>query len=538
MSEVVKIVKLLSSPALEKRIAAAIVLGELKAKGPEVVAGLGKALESGIPLLQRHALEALAQIGSKKVLPQIFAVLEKADDEVRRAATKAIASVGEEALPLIKARIAECSPHERQSLDAALAELGGKDAFGTLILGLASSDSEAAQRAALAVRQQVKGADGRTKKSFMASIEKFLHDKKAERSAGAIAAAVKILGYFEDEATVPMLLAYAGDAKAHPSVRKEAIIAFRFALTKSKASAKVTDALVECASAPDGALALTALHTLGSLDLGPDGPRRIARLAGHPDFERARFVIEHLGRLGGPDACRTLVNVLTSSDKRYAELATQAIAGKEEAVPQLAKAVLETKDRDRAWTIRNVLRPMAKKVTPALRKELLAAAMDRLKDGELGWEAALDVVRDADPAGTAEALRVLAAKLRKAKNEDKAAVVLRLLAKTDHATDDDRYELAILELGKSTKDTRPASRAADEALRALSHLKKRGFDVSKALRKDRGLTIDDLYYVGFHFSEEGEPLGVELLEEVVKKAGRTKIGKMAKNKLALVEGRA
>lgn len=538
MSEVLKIVKLLSSAALEKRIAAAIVLGELKAKGPEVVAGLGQAVESDIPLLQRHALEALAEIGSKKVLPQIFAVLPKADDDVRRAATKAIASVGEEALPLIKARMAECSPVERQALDAALAELGGKDAFGTLVLGLDSSDPGAAQRAALAVRQQVKIADGRTKKSYMATIERFLHDKKAAHSAGAIAAAVKILGYFEDEATVPMLLAYAGDPKAHPSIRKEAIIAFRFALTKTKASAKVTDALVECASAPDGALAITALHTLGSLDLGPDGPKRLAKLAGHPDFERARFVIEHLGRLGGPDACRTLVNVLTSSDKRYAELATQAIAGKEEAVPQLAKAVLETKDRDRAWTIRNVLRPMAKKVTPALRKELLAVAMERLKDGELGWEAALDVVRDADPEGTAEALRALATKLRKAKNEDKAAVVLRLLAKTDRATDDDRYELAVLELGKSNKDTRPASRAADESLRALSALKRRGFDVARALRKDRAITMDDLYYVGFHFSEEGEPLGAELLEEVVKKAGRTKVGKMAKNKLALVGDRA
>ncbi len=535
MSEVLKIVKLLGSPALEKRIAAAIVLGELKAKGPEVVAGLGQALESDVPLLQRHALEALAEIGSKKVLPQIFALLEKADDDVRRAAIKAIASVGEEALPLIKARMAQCSPHERQVLSAALAELGGKDAFGTLVLGLASSDPEAAQRAALAVRQQVKDADARTKKSYMATIERFLHDKKAAHSAGAIAAAVKILGYFEDEATVPMLLDYAGDPKAHASVRKEAIIAFRFALTKTKASAKVTDALVECAGAPDGALAITALHTLGSLDLGPDGPKRLAKLAAHPDFERARFVIEHLGRLGGPDACRTLVSIVTSSDKRYAELATQAIAGKEEAVQALARAVLETKDRDRAWTIRNVLRPMAKKVTPALRKELLAVAMDRLRDGELGWEAALDVVRDADPDGTAEALRALAGKLRKGKNEDKAAVVLRLLAKTDRATDDDRYELAILELGKSNKDTRPASRAADESLRALTALRRRGFDVARALRKDRGLSMDDLYYVGFHFSEEGEPLGAELLEEVVKKAGRTKVGKMAKNKLALVD---
>jgi hypothetical protein len=42
-----------------------------------------------------------------------------------------------------------------------------------------------------------------------------------------------------------------------------------------------------------------------------------------------------------------------------------------------------------------------------------------------------------------------------------------------------------------------------------------------------------MYYVGFHFVEGRHPLGRELLSEVVKKAGRAKVGKMAKNKLAL-----
>jgi hypothetical protein len=50
--------------------------------------------------------------------------------------------------------------------------------------------------------------------------------------------------------------------------------------------------------------------------------------------------------------------------------------------------------------------------------------------------------------------------------------------------------------------------------------------------------LEHLYYVGFHFAEEGHPIGEELLGEVVKKGGRSKVAKMAKNKLALVEGAA
>jgi len=536
MSEVVKIVQLLKSEAIEKQIAAAIVLGELRAKGPGVVEGLAEVLGSGVPLLQVHALDALARVGAKKALPTIFPLLGTGADDVRRAATRAIASVGDEVVPIIKQRMATASADERRALDAALAELGGKDAFSTLIKGLASSDPEAAKAAALAVRQQVKGADGHKRRSYLAETEKFLEaQKKKDAAPSAIAAAIKILGYLEDEKTVPTLLAYATDEKQHPSVRQEAIIAFRFALQTDKPSAKVVDALVKAAEAADRTLAQTALHTLGSLQIGEDAPKRLEKLALHPDFERARFVLDLLGRMGGSEAARVLTKVLvTTADRRYAEAAAAGLNGKEDAVPALAKALLETDNPDRAWVLRNVLRPTAKKISSASKKAILEEAMARLASAGRGWEALLDVARDADPDAAAEALRVLAQKLRRASGkEERARSVYQILCKSDRATDDDRYALASLELARSNRDTRPASRAGDEGLRLLALLLRTGYDVGKALKKDRGVDLEQLYYVGFHFAELDHPVGEELLEEVVKKGGRAKVAKMAKNKLAL-----
>lgn len=534
MSEVGKIASLLKNEAIEKQIAAAIVLGELKAKGPGVVEGLADVLASGVPLLQVHALDALARIGAKKALPQIFPLLSGSNDDVRRAATRAIASVGEDVVPVIKQKMATATPDERRALDAALAELGGKDAFSALVKGLASSDAEAAKAAALAVRNQIKNADGNKRRSYLAEIERFLDgQKKKGGSPGAIAAAVKILGYLEDEKTVTTLLQYANDEKAHPSVRQEAIIAFRFALANDKPSAKVVDTLVKAAEAADRTLAQTALHTLGSLKVSDETAKRLDKLAMHPDIDRARFVLELLGRMGGPEAATTLTKVLTTTtNKSLGEAAAAGLAGKEDAVPALAKALLETKNPDRAWLLRNVLRPMAKKISPALRKQILEEAVDRLAAGERNYEAHLDIARDADPEGVTDALRDLATRLRK-KDENKARVVLSILCKSDRATDEDRYLLASLELARSNRDTRPASRAGDESLRILGNLLRHGFDVAKALRKDRQVDLEHLYYVGFHFAEEGHPLGDELLEEVVKKGGRGKIAKMAKNKLAL-----
>ncbi len=537
MTEVAKIVQLLKSEAIEKQIAAAIVLGELKAKGPGVVEGLAIVLGSGVPLLQVHALDALARVGAKKALPQIFPLLAANAEDVRRAATRAVASVGEEVVPLIKEKMAGATPDERRALDAALAELGGKDAFSALIKGLASSDAEAAKAAALAVRQQIKNADGNKRRSYLAETEKFLEvQKKKGGQAGAIAAAIKILGYLEDEKTTPTLLSYANDDKQHPSIRQEAIIAFRFALQAEKPSAKVVDVLVKAAEAQDRTLAQTALHTLGSLKIGDDTAKRLEKLALHADFDRARFVLDLLGRMGGGEAPRVLTKVLvTTSDRRYAEAAASGLQGKDDAVPALAKALLEAENPDRAWILRNVLRPTAKKISPALRKQILEAAIERLGAGERGWEAALDVARDADADAVAIALRALADKLRRGKKEERARSVYQVLCKSDRATDDDRYALASLELARSTRDTRPASRAGDESLRLLSSLLRSGYDVGRALKKDRAVDLEHLYYVGFHFAELDHPVGEELLEEVVKKGGRAKVAKMAKNKLALAE---
>jgi hypothetical protein len=245
------------------------------------------------------------------------------------------------------------------------------------------------------------------------------------------------------------------------------------------------------------------------------------------------FVLALLGKQGTQEATKALVSVMLSAEPRKAEMAARELEGKELAAGPLARALADTEDVERARLLRHVLKPLAKNIAPALRKELLDAAMDRLGSGERGWESHLDVARDADPDAVASALRALGGKLRKQGIGDKAARVLSVLCRADRATDDDRYGLASLLLAKSPKDTRHASRAGDESLTMLGSLLSRGYDVAGALKKDRTLELEHLYYVGFHFSEEGHPLGDELLTRVVDEGGRGKVAKMAKNKLAL-----
>jgi hypothetical protein len=552
MSDVDRIVGMLASDAVEKRIAAAIVLGEMRAKGAGVADALAKTLDSGIALLQRHALEALARVGAKKAVPRIVPLLGTREEDVRRAAVEAMVSVGDDVLPTIRARMSEASPEERRSIDAILAALGGKDAFHVLLDGLAASDAEAAKAAAIAVRQRVKDADARQRRSYLAEAEKFLEKQTKKGGApGPIAAGVKILGYLEDEKAIPTLLPFTKPKGNAAPVRQEALIALRFLLGKKGADArKVVGALVDAAEDSDRSLAQTALHTLAGVELPADAMKRLEKLVEHPDVERSRFVLEMLGRQPGAEPAKLLVKVLaTTKDKRRAEIAASCLVEladgqpsgqpggvpvRDEAVAPLAKALLETDDADRAWLLRNVLRPSAKKVATATRKQMIEVASKRLGAGNRNWEPMLATVRDADASAAAEAMRSLAQKLRRS-NPEKALTVLRVLCRNEGCTDEDRYALAAAELSRGPHDTRPAARAADESLRLLGALLDRGFDVATHLRKDKSLELDHLYYVGFHFSEQGHPLGEDLLRTVVEKGGRAKIAKMAKSKLALVE---
>src|SRR5437762_2278741 len=120
MNEIDRVVALLGDPSIEKRIAAAIVLGELRVKrAQEALIAL---MTSDVPVLQRHALEALARIGlPKKIVPKLFPYLASQVADVRDAARAAIASLGEEAVPLIRERIAGATPHERHALEGILA---------------------------------------------------------------------------------------------------------------------------------------------------------------------------------------------------------------------------------------------------------------------------------------------------------------------------------------------------------------------------------------------------------------------------------
>ena len=428
MNEVDRVIHLLESDSIEKRIAAAIVLGELRVRKAQD--GLLALLGSEVPVLQRHAIEALTKIGiPKKLVPRLFGFLTLHVADVREAARAAIASFGEEIVPSIRERIPHAPPDERHALETILAELGGKDAFSTLLNGLASSEAEASKQAAIGMRQHVKSAGARERRSYLAETEKFLATQsKAGAPPSVIAAAIKIMGYLEDEKSTSTLLEYASDAAQPPLVRQEALIALRFALGKDRGAdeKKVVAALLDAAEADDRTLAHTALHTLGSMALPSGMAKRVEKLSVHPDFERARFVLEMLGRQtgrGGDAGARprhVLARAQARRDRRHRArrarrrggAAGEGAARDEGRRPRVAP-------EERAPPVGEEDPERAPQAAPRSRRSIAWATGSADGRRSSTWSAT------PTPRVSPLPLRALAQKLRKAKNDDKAAAVLR-----------------------------------------------------------------------------------------------------------------
>jgi HEAT repeat protein len=524
-----KLAALLASEAAERQIAAAIVIGELGLRDPALVAGLSAMAGSGLPPLQRHAAEALGRIAPPKALAALLPLLASRDEGVRRAAAAAVSAYGDAALPALRERLGATQGDERRAVEEALARTGGKDAIATLLGGLDGADVEEARAATLAARQRIKDADARERRAYLGEVKRFLGLKKTKSSPAATVAALRVLGFLEDEGSVPLLLEQAASAKAAPEVREEALIALRFlgrggnekAGAKAAAAAAKIMGVAETAALPT---ARAAIYTLACLPLPGALAPRLAKLAAHGEAERARLATERLAQMPGPEASRALGELLLGTRERaLAEAAATALSSRPDAGAVLARALLDAEDAERVALLARLLRPHQRaldgKATRALREESVARLTAGKPPGT--WEPLISVAREADADATAEALRAAAAKLRKGKPQQ-ALAALRLLGRAPAATPDDGYAWATLELGAGRRD---------EAFTIFGQLAERGFDLASALRRDRALDAEARYQIGFHFAESRHPVGEEILSAVAEAAGRTKLGQMARAKL-------
>ena len=156
------------------------------------------------------------------------------------------------------------------------------------------------------------------------------------------------------------------------------------------------------------------------------------------------------------------------------------------------------------------------------------------------YKSFLDFVKSLDPEPLRRRIYEKAEALKKGKARDKwerIQSLIQILWDNHLITAEGRYLLAVAMIHSSPKDLAPGSRRANLGLRVLRSLVYDDHqDLVKRLTADKDLGPDEFFYLGFHFSEEGEelrPFATAMLEHVVRKFPKSKAAITARHKLDL-----
>ncbi len=509
----------------------------------EAEATLRKEIGAGPVAARRAMAQLLLRRGTR---PAIDAVLDQlADDDL-----------GEQVLQLLRTELDQAPAGKladqiEKSATARVAEVG-----------------KALARQAAPPRGKPKAEAGKAKRSGKAAgaasrgngAAEPPRDPDAAPELALLGALLRLIGYLARPATQALLLDHAGADRPRP-IRLAAIAGLRRLVahggdaardksTEAKIEATV-EAMIELAGGDDPAVAQAAVDTLRGARIPEALARRFAALAKSANPAAQKLAMERLPAGGGASAVKALVEALGGDDPTARDAAGRGLAKAPEAVVPVTRALLAATDEQVARRYAGVLRSHRGHVPAPAIDELVDRTRDDMERQAKGKATAdelvvarvlADLIADLAPARHVELLFERARRLRKAGKSVEAfgslKPLLRSRADIDGAIDDEqRFLLAVLALETVGDSLIRTARTDDPVFEQFARLAGKGFPVARRLARERDVSDEAIYALGFRLLEspaaDHEDLGAELLQGIIDERPRSKLAKAARNKLKL-----
>ncbi len=592
------IIDLLESEKVELRTAAATVLAAVGKGDKAVETALTDRLEDDDNVVRRIALEGLADFGVSGIAAKLVPLLHGDDEDLAERAAQVLAQQGAAAeatlrrevasgevaarrvmaqlllrrgtQPAVEAVLDQLPDNEfgEQALQLVRAELDhGNDKLANLVekicvaraaeankeLGRAWSK---AQKTAEAAAKEAKSAAKKKPKpgatNGHAVITDPLRDPDVQRGASELGSLLRLIGYLARPSTQSLLLKYADPEEPRP-IRLAAIAGLRriVAQSEAKGTEKVIEQLIEYANDDDLAVSQSAVDTLRGARIPDSLAKTFAGLAKSKNVMAQKLAMERMPAGGGASAVKALVEALGGEDPMARDAAARGLAKAPEAVLPLVRALIAATHEQVARRYAGVLRSHRGHISNQAIDELVESVQAYVEKHTKGKASAdeivlervlAELVADVAPAKHVELLFDRARRLRKSGKAVEAfgslKPLLRSNADLDAAIDDEqRYFLALLSLEASGEGIIRSSRADDPVFHQFARLAVSGFPVAKRLTKEKDVSDEAIYALGFRLLESkdgsNEDLGAELLQGIVEDRPRSKLAKSAKNKLKL-----
>ena len=590
------IIDLLDSERVELRTAAATVLAAVGKGDRAVEEALTSRLADTDAMVRGIALAAVADMGVAGIAAKLVPLLRGDDDALAERAAALLGQQGAAAeatlrkevasgeigarrvmaqlllrrgsTPAVEAVLDQLADPEfgEQALQLVRAELDKPDAADKLVGIIEKSASTRASEAGKALAKTWGKAQKAAEPAKTAKTAKVkgkaaavapaardpMRDPEVARGTAELGALLRLIGYLARPSTQAMLLGYTEEDQPRP-IRLAAIAGLRriVASSEAKGTEKVIEALIELAGGVDAAVAQAAVDTLRGARIPDSLAKQFAGLAKSKNAMAQKLAMERMPAGGGASAIKALVEALGGEDPMARDAAARGLAKAPEAVLPLTRALLATREEQVARRYAGVLRSHRGNVSNTAIDELVARVREHV-DLHFKGKATADqivlervlaeLVADLAPAKHVELLFERAKRLRKQGKAVEAfgslKPLLRSHADLDAAVDDDqRFFLALLSLEAAGEGLIRTTNTTDPVFAQFSRLAASGYPVAKQLAREKEVSDEALYALGFRLIESSdggtEELGAELLQGIIDERPRSKLAKAAKNKLKL-----
>jgi HEAT repeat protein len=530
------ILALVEKGTIEQRCAALLVLGALKISNAATVKLVGAMLDGPNPVLKDYALRYFEEVQPKSNTGQLLKMLDDADRDMQERAVKSLTSVGQAAVPPLIQGAKEASRTWQLNAARVLAAVRGKAAMKGLLQLLVAGTDETNKVICDLMTPALREMDAKELDALYDEVEAFAAHLDVKQQRPAAVSAMRLLGQLGRPQARRWLFKFVSP-EHHAAVRAHALVALLRCLREQDMRkdeyGKLFPLLEE---AEFSEVTRLTLDLLDAHELPDEARSLLAKLLQSPHSDVQKFALRKMGDVATPATIRTLVEELGDADYRKRDVAASSLRKIPEARNALIKELTSCDNASKAWSIAELLPSFEGK----WRQDILDALWKRLQ-AAIGAEeriqtAFLHVLKQADAEFACEKLAEQGAKLIKIKKYKEAVGFLAPLKDFPAGKPDSKFHLACAQLKLHAHTV--ATNRQHPALELFSDLyRNSAYPVFESLRKDKSLTPEELFSLGFGLAERSgqeRGLGVNLLELVAEKFPRNKIGKSAKNKLKLV----
>jgi hypothetical protein len=507
------IVHVLETGKPELQVAAAQILGELRAKESAAVKALGVALRRS-PVLGRFCLDALAKIGTVEAVEFVAAAMVD-NEALADHAGHLLADAGPSAHAALAATYPQALGDQRLRILNVMSRSVSKEAVGVFVHALLTPETtEVAGRLLSTATAQ-----------FQPPQQKALREGLAPHLEGALPEAclvqvVTVLSKVDPVGSRSLLQKFTGK-DVTPAVRSAA---FR-ALQGSKLTAAQVRAMMDLLADPlEKGVHDAVRDVLGQLPEVPEGLLPVLkRLLSARQPEQRLFALRLLRTAGGSEMAKVAMKFLVHEDERFRAAAAEALAHNRQAIEPLVRLLQTSRDSGIAQLAADVLVRLGADMPPKLLRTLADKSLQVLRTNPRGGDLLLGVVLAVGGAKVTDFLVERSIRLRRARRHADALHVLARLVASPAGDDEARYHLALTKLLHDM--ARPAEEHAspgDATMGFFAALVRSGFPLAERLRKESAATPEAMLRVASHFAEAvgvERRFGTELLQHL---AVRTK----------------